>query len=278
AQAPRLKSFSFKLACLLKPWFLLLNLTFNPECYQTTVLSQVHHKNLVLLLGYCLEKGYNILVYEYVANGSLYDYLHGNAPRPGMLDWRMRLQIGLDVAQGLEYLHVGCTPSLIHRDVKSSNILLSAKYDAKVADFGLSKLMGNDASVMTLVKGTPSYIDPEYWATGTLSSKSDVYGFGVVLLELVTGRPPIQQSTSIHVEYRMMSHWVRTVLSGGGDIDTVLDPVLKFSVPAPNVEALWKVTELALQCVEPKGVHRPTMSMVVRELREAISLQEHVDK
>ncbi|KAG0588115.1 hypothetical protein KC19_2G216900 [Ceratodon purpureus] len=195
-----------------------------------------------------------------------------------MLDWRMRLQIGLDVAQGLEYLHVGCTPSLIHRDVKSSNILLSAKYDAKVADFGLSKLMGNDASVITLVKGTPGYIDPEYWATGTLSSKGDVYGFGVVLLELVTGRPPIQQSTSIHAEYRMMSHWVRTVLSGGGDIDTVLDPVLKSSVPAPNVEALWKVTELALQCVEPKGVHRPTMSMVVRELREAISLQEHVDK
>ncbi|KAG0553820.1 hypothetical protein KC19_12G041800 [Ceratodon purpureus] len=241
---------------------------------EITVLSQVHHKNLVLLLGYCLEKGYNILIYEYVANGSLYDYLHGNAQRPGMLDWRMRLQIGLDVAQGLEYLHVGCTPSLIHRDVKSSNILLSAKYDAKVTDFGLSKLMNDVASVMTQVKGTMGYLDPEYYSSNHLSSKSDVFGFGVVLLELVTGRPPIQQSTSIPAEYRNMSHWVRTVLSGGGDIDTVLDPVLKSSVPAPNVEALWKVTELALQCVEAKGVHRPTMSEVVQELREAISLQE----
>ncbi|KAH9326572.1 hypothetical protein KI387_006750, partial [Taxus chinensis] len=163
------------------------------------LLSRVHHKNLVSLLGYCNESRDLMLVYQFMSGGSLNDHLYGpDAFKYPNLDWRTRLKIALHAAQGLEYLHVGCTPKIIHRDVKSANILLDSNLNGKLADFGLSKVaMDDDASqVFTAVRGTPGYLDPKYFTSHMLTEKSDVYSFGVVLLEIICGRKPIDITLS----------------------------------------------------------------------------------
>ncbi|KAK9282510.1 hypothetical protein L1049_005430 [Liquidambar formosana] len=152
---------------------------------------RVHHINLVSLIGYCNEGTHMALVYEYMANGNLRQHLSeimGN-----VLNWQKRLQIAIDAAQGLEYLHNGCKPPIIHRDMKTANILLNERLQAKIADFGLSRDFKNegDSHVYTDAAGTPAYIDPEYQTTGKFHKKSDVYSFGVVLLELITGHQAI---------------------------------------------------------------------------------------
>ncbi|BBH02087.1 hypothetical protein Prudu_012547 [Prunus dulcis] len=162
---------------------------------EVELLSRVHHKNLVSLLGFCLEQGEQILVYEYVPNGDLLDSLSGKS---GIrLDWLRRLKIILGAARGLAYLHEHANPPIIHRDIKSNNILLDKDLTAKVADFGLSKSMADSGTdhVTTQVKGTMGYLDPEYYMTQQLTEKSDVYSFGVVMLELITARRPIEQGS-----------------------------------------------------------------------------------
>ncbi|CAK9266685.1 unnamed protein product, partial [Sphagnum jensenii] len=157
---------------------------------EVDVLSRANHQNLVSLIGYCLEDDQQMLIYEYMHKGSLYDHLYANE----QLDWTTRLHIALNASQGLEYLHSGCNPSIIHRDVKTSNILLpSDMKNAKVADFGLSRLTYGDhiTHMTTNVKGTAGYVDPEYFTSQCLSVKSDVYSFGVVLLEIISGRKVI---------------------------------------------------------------------------------------
>ncbi|CAI0426614.1 unnamed protein product, partial [Linum tenue] len=158
---------------------------------QVHLLSRIRHQNLVCLEGFCYESKQQILVYEYLPGGSLADYLYGI--QKVSLSWIRRLKIAVDAAKGLEYLHNGSDPRIIHRDVKCSNILLDKDMNARVCDFGLSKqLVQSDAShVTTVVKGTAGYLDPEYYSTQQLTEKSDVYSFGVVLLELICGREPL---------------------------------------------------------------------------------------
>eukprot|EP01018_Ginkgo_biloba_P026627 Gb_41623 [translate_table: standard] len=185
------------------------------------------------------------------------------------LDWERRLRIALNAAQGLEYLHTGCTPAIIHRDIKSANILLNDKMEAKIADFGLSKATPSDEAthVSTLVKGTIGYLDPQYNITNQLNESSDVYSFGVVILEIITGQSPVITQSSgdkMHIV-----SWVQQMLSNG-NIEGVVKQTL---VDNHTRDAVLKVTDVAMACTEPHSIRRPTISEVVEELREAIRLQ-----
>ncbi|CAO2185953.1 unnamed protein product [Urochloa humidicola] len=232
-------------------------------------LTRVHHRNLVSLIGYCKDKKHMALVYEYMEGGSLEGRLRGEASAATPLTWHQRLKIALGSAQGLEYLHKSCQPPLIHRDVKTQNILLSANLKAKIADFGLMKAFADEfmTHVTTHPAGTLGYLDPEYYNTSQLSEKSDVYSFGVVLLELITGHPPavpISDTESIHI-----SQWVREKLSEG-DIESIADPRMEGEY---DVNSVWKVSELALQCKEEPSRTRPAMSDVVVGLKECLELE-----
>ncbi|KAG9130669.1 hypothetical protein Leryth_018072 [Lithospermum erythrorhizon] len=167
--------------------------THNTKQFMTEValLSRIHHRNLVPLVGYCEEEYQRMLVYEYMHNGTLRDHINDTFNQKN-LDWLARLRIAEDAAKGLEYLHTGCNPSIIHRDVKTSNILLDINMRAKVSDFGLSRLAEEDLThVSSVARGTVGYLDPEYYANQQLTEKSDIYSFGVVLLELISGRKPV---------------------------------------------------------------------------------------
>lgn len=233
------------------------------------ILSRVHHRNLVSLIGFCYEQGEQMLVYEFMVNGTLHEWLLGKMKEP--LDWHRRLQIALGSARGLTYLHENIDPPIIHRDVKSANILLDDKLTAKVADFGLSKLAPdgdeNQQQMSTQVKGTLGYLDPQYYTMQQLSDRSDVYSFGVVLLEILSGRQPIERGKYIVRE-------VRTALDKGGlpAVRSLIDPSLA-DVPMQNIEPLL---DLALMCVEEKATDRPSMNEAVKQL-EAIAAQNHID-
>ncbi|CAK9266660.1 unnamed protein product [Sphagnum jensenii] len=242
---------------------------------EVDVLSRVNHRNLVSLIGYCLEDDQKMLIYEYMHKGSLCDHLYGHLSTSAneQLDWTTRLHIALNASQGLEYLHFGCNPNIIHHDVKTSNILLpSDMKNAKVANFGLSRLTyGEDIThIITNVKGTTGYLDPEYFTSQCLSVKSDVYSFGVVLLEIISGRKAIDTTLPNQKAWNLCD-WVQFNLQEG-NINKILDPIVKAS--NPNLDAIWKVAEIAIQCVEPKAIHRPIMTKVVEELRVAITFQE----
>ncbi|XXG57241.1 hypothetical protein AAC387_Pa03g4451 [Persea americana] len=156
------------------------------------LLMRVHHRNLVHFIGYCQEDGNMALIYKYMAQGHLGRHLSDS--NSDALSWNRRLHIVLDVAQGLEYLHNGCKPPIIYRDVKTANILLNERLEAKIEDFGLSKVFSDDFThVSTAVKGTFGYLDPKYYNSNNLTEKSDIYSFGVVLLQLITGKTAIVQ-------------------------------------------------------------------------------------
>ncbi|KQJ86226.1 hypothetical protein BRADI_4g04077v3 [Brachypodium distachyon] len=232
-------------------------------------LSRVHHRNLVSLIGYCKDKKHLALVYEYMHGGDLEDCLRGEASVATPLSWHQRLRIALDSAHGLEYLHKSCQPLLIHRDVKTKNILLTADLEAKISDFGLTKVFANEfmTHITTQPAGTLGYLDPEYYNTSRLSEKSDVYSFGVVLLELITGQPPavaVSDTESIHI-----AQWVRQKLSEG-NIESIADSKMGMEY---GVNSVWKVTELALRCKEQPSWERPTMTEVVAELNECLELE-----
>lgn len=229
------------------------------------LLSRVHHKNLVTLLGFSFEQGEQMLVYEFIPNGSLKDCLTGKS---GIrLDWKKRLRIALGSARGLSYLHELANPRIIHRDIKSNNILLDDRLNAKVADFGLSKPMGDSGRdhVTTQVKGTMGYMDPEYYMTNQLTEKSDVYSFGVLMLELITAKRPIERGRYIVRE-------VKTALDKTKDLyglHEILDPIIGLLTTLGGFE---KFVDLAMSCVEESGVDRPTMSEVVKEIETIMQL------
>ncbi|XP_065621932.1 LRR receptor-like serine/threonine-protein kinase IOS1 [Quercus suber] len=234
---------------------------------EVKLLMRVHHRNLTTLVGYCYEGPNMGLVYEYMANGDLDAHLSGK--NTNILSWEARLQIALDAAQGLEYLHYGCKPPIIHRDVKTTNILLNENLHAKLADFGLSKIFPTDGDthVSTFnVAGTPGYVDPEYSSSYRLTEKSDVYGFGVVLLKIITSRPVIEKfaDENIHI-----SQWVSFMLAQG-DIINIVDPRLQ---GAFNMNSAWKAVEIAMLCVSSTSTTRPTMSQVVAELKECLTTE-----
>ncbi|KAG8499124.1 hypothetical protein CXB51_005584 [Gossypium anomalum] len=224
------------------------------------LLSRVHHKNLVGLVGFCFDQGEQILVYEFMANGTLRESLSG---RSGIyLDWKRRLRIALGSARGLAYLHELANPPIIHRDIKSTNILLDENLTAKVADFGLSKLVSDSSKghVSTQVKGTLGYLDPEYYMTQQLTEKSDVYSFGVVMLELITAKQPIEKGKYVVRE-------VRSVMDTKDDehygLRELMDPCIR---SLGNLLGFGKFLELAMQCVEDSATDRPTMSDVVKAI------------
>ncbi|XP_041001735.1 LRR receptor-like serine/threonine-protein kinase IOS1 [Juglans microcarpa x Juglans regia] len=232
---------------------------------EVRLLTRVHHRNLTTLFGYCFEGTNMGLIFEYMANGDLEAQLSdGNAKT---LTWEDRLRIATETAQGLEYLHCGCKPPIVHRDVKTTNILLNENMQAKLADFGLSKIFPTDGDthVSTVVAGTPGYLDPEYHITNRLTEKSDVYSFGVVLLKIITGRPAIERSEArTHV-----SQFVRSMLAKG-DIKNIVDPRLHGNFDSNSV---WKAIEIAIGCVSPTAVERPTMSQVVADLKECMATE-----
>lgn len=224
------------------------------------LLSRVHHKNLVGLVGFCFEKGERMLVYEFIPNGTLSEALYGM--EGVQLDWSRRLKIALDSARGLAYLHDHANPPIIHRDVKSTNILLDEKMTAKVADFGLSLLVSDseEGQLCTNVKGTLGYLDPEYYMTQQLTAKSDVYSFGVVLLELIMAKPPIYEKKYIVREVKMALDMEDRLYCGLKD---VMDPVLQ---KMGDLLGFPRFLKLALQCVEEVAAERPSMNSIVREI------------
>lgn len=193
------------------------------------------------MIGYCKDKNHLALVYEYMPEGNLQDHLRGCTSKP--LPWEQRLQIALDAAQGLEYLHIACKPALIHRDVKSRNILLTAHLKANVADFGLTKAFSDsETHITTEPAGTMGYLDPEYFRSYHINEKSNVYSFGVVLLELITARTPvipISDSVFIHV-----GEWVHQGLDHG-NIESIVDVKMRGDY---DVNSVWKAANLALHC------------------------------
>ncbi|XP_019095495.1 PREDICTED: probable LRR receptor-like serine/threonine-protein kinase At5g59680 isoform X3 [Camelina sativa] len=231
---------------------------------EVDLLLRVHHTNLVSLVGYCDEGDHLALIYEYVPNGDLRQHLSGKGGKTIVINWGTRLRIAAEAALGLEYLHIGCTPPIVHRDVKTTNILLDEQYKAKLADFGLSRSfpVGGDSHVSTVIAGTPGYLDPEYYHTSRLGEKSDVYSFGIVLLEMISNQPVIDRN-------RAKSHitqWVGSQLNGG-DIAKIMDPKLNGDYDSRSA---WRALELAMSCADPTSVKRPTMSHVVIELKECL--------
>ncbi|XP_010038738.2 probable leucine-rich repeat receptor-like protein kinase At5g49770 [Eucalyptus grandis] len=228
------------------------------------LLSRVHHKNLVGLVGFCFEQGEQMLIYEFVPNGTLRASLSGKS---GIhLDWRRRLRISLGSARGIAYLHDLANPPIIHRDIKSTNILLDENLMAKVADFGLSKLVSDSEKghVSTQVKGTLGYLDPEYYMTQQLTEKSDVYSFGVVMLELITARQPIEKGKYIVRE-------VRTAMDAKDDEYYGLREKIDPSIRNPGYLVSFAIfLELAMRCVEESALDRPTMSEVVKTIESIL--------
>lgn len=226
-------------------------------------LGRIRHRNIVRLLAFCSNKETNLLVYEYLPNGSLGEVLHGK--RGMYLEWDTRLKIGIEAAKGICYLHHDCSPLILHRDVKSNNILLNSDFEAHVADFGLAKFLQNSGTseCMSAIAGSYGYIAPEYAYTLKVDEKSDVYSFGVVLLELVTGRRPVgdfgEEGMDIVQWTKIKTNWIKE------GVVKVLDERLK-NVP---VDEAMQVFFVAMLCVQEQSVERPTMREVVQMLAQA---------
>jgi len=238
------------------------------------LLSRVHHKNLVTLLGYCIgESGQHMLIYDHLSEGSLRDHLYGQRAGLSKLDWKSRLKIAIDAAEGLQYLHVCCTPMIIHRDVKSTNIILDSDLNGKLGDFGLSMMtMDRKAPIDTLVAGTYGYADPEYVMSGVLTQKSDVYSFGVVLLEIICGRKPIDRT--LPEEEKSLPEWVRNYVGIKENPVKIVEIIDKKMDGNYDMKSITIVAKLALRCIEETSSWRPSMSEVVGELKEAFMYEK----
>ncbi|XP_062079175.1 wall-associated receptor kinase-like 9 isoform X2 [Humulus lupulus] len=239
---------------------------------EVVILTQINHRNVVKLLGCCLETDVPLLVYEFVSNGTLSEYIHDkNAEFP--FTWSMRLRIATEIAGALSYLHSAASFPIYHRDVKSTNILLDEKLRAKVADFGTSRTISLEQThLTTLVYGTFGYLDPEYFQSSQFTDKSDVYSFGVILVELLTGQKAI--STARSVEGRSLAtYFIMTMEENSSSLFDILDgQVLK---EAPK-EEIVVVADLAQRCLHLSGRNRPTMKEVAMEL-ERIQVIDNKD-
>ncbi|KAL2345490.1 hypothetical protein Fmac_006775 [Flemingia macrophylla] len=243
---------------------------------EVEMLSRLHHRNLVKLVGYYSNRdsSQNLLCYELVPNGSLEAWLHGPLGINCPLDWDTRMKIALDAARGLSYLHEDSQPCVIHRDFKASNILLENNFHAKVADFGLAKQApeGRSNYLSTRVMGTFGYVAPEYAMTGHLLVKSDVYSYGVVLLELLTGRKPVDMSQPTGQENLVT--WARPILRDKDRLEEIADPRLGGKYP---MEDFVRVCTIAAACVAPEANQRPTMGEVVQSLKMVQRITEYHD-
>ncbi|CAL1392370.1 unnamed protein product [Linum trigynum] len=232
---------------------------------EVDIISRVHHRHLVSLVGYCISDSERLLVYEYVPNNTLDFHLHEEGIP--VLDWPHRIKIAAGAARGLAYLHQDCNPRIIHRDIKSSNILLDINFEAKVSDFGLAKLNPDAYTHLTTrVMGTYGYVAPEYATSGKLTEKSDVYSFGVVLLELITGQKPLDPTQSPGKESLVerarpfMSHALVS-----GELGGLIDPRLDKNYVE---EEMFRMIEAAAACVRHSAAKRPRMEQIVRALSD----------
>ncbi|KAJ1690292.1 hypothetical protein LUZ63_014447 [Rhynchospora breviuscula] len=234
---------------------------------EVRILSQVNHRNLVRLLGCCVDLAQPLMVYEFIPNGTLADHLRGfRSP----LSWQQRLSIAHQTAEGLAYLHFSAVPPIYHRDVKSTNILLDEELNAKVSDFGLSRLAESDLShISTCAQGTIGYIDPEYYRNFQLTDKSDVYSFGVVLLELLTSQKAID-FTRPSDDVNLAIYVQRLVLEGR--MMDVVDSVIKKDATEMELDAMKATGFLAMSCLEESRQNRPSMRQVTEEIEYIMTL------
>ncbi|XP_078434091.1 putative serine/threonine-protein kinase At1g01540 isoform X2 [Wolffia australiana] len=239
---------------------------------EVEAIGRIRHKNLVRLLGYCAEGAHRMLVYEFVDNGNLDQWLHGNIGSACPLSWDTRMNIILGTAKGLVYLHEGLEPKIVHRDIKSSNILIDKQWNPRVSDFGLAKMLGSERSyVTTRVMGTFGYVAPEYAKTGMLNEKSDVYSFGILVMEIISGRSPVDYSRPPG-EVSLVD-WLKTMVTDR-NADGILDPRIPDKPPS---RALKKALLVALRCVDPDSQKRPKMGHVIHMLEiEDLSYREEM--
>ncbi|KAL7130990.1 hypothetical protein ABFS83_13G169100 [Erythranthe nasuta] len=230
---------------------------------EVLMLSLLHHTNLVSLVGYCAEGDQRILVYEYMANGSLENHLLNLAPDKKPLDWETRMRIAQGAAKGLEYLHETANPPVIYRDFKASNILLDGEFNPKLSDFGLAKISpaGGKPYVSTRVMGTYGYCAPEYASTGQLTTKSDVYSFGVVFLEMITGRRVVDNSKPS--EEQNLLDWARPLFKDKKKFHLMADPLLNGNYPE---KGLNQALAIAAMCLQEDATTRPLITDVVSAL------------
>ncbi|EOA20477.1 hypothetical protein CARUB_v10000789mg [Capsella rubella] len=240
---------------------------------EVEAIGRVRHKNLVRLLGYCVEGAHRMLVYEYVDNGNLEQWLHGGGLGfKSPLTWEIRMNIVLGTAKGLMYLHEGLEPKVVHRDIKSSNILLDKQWNSKVSDFGLAKLLGSEMSyVTTRVMGTFGYVAPEYASTGMLNERSDIYSFGVLVMEIISGRSPVDYSRAPG-EVNLVE-WLKRMVTNR-EAEGVLDPRM---IEKPSLRSLKRTLLVALRCVDPNAQKRPKMGHIIHML-EAEDLNSKDDR
>jgi hypothetical protein len=232
---------------------------------EVDVLGRLRHRNIVRLLGYCYNYSNPMLIYEYMPNGSLADALHGKNSFNNLLaDWVTRYNIAVGIAQGLCYLHHDCSPLVIHRDVKSNNILLDSNLDARVADFGVAKLVESNEAMSTIA-GSYGYIAPEYAYTLKVDEKSDIYSFGVVLMELLTGKRPVEPEFG---EAMNIAEWVRSKFRIKDGKEEALDQNVAASSNSVK-EEMMLVLRIALVCTSRLPTDRPSMRDVVTMLRKA---------
>ncbi|XP_073000703.1 probable receptor-like protein kinase At1g80640 [Typha latifolia] len=224
------------------------------------LLGRIRHPNIVPLLGYCVHEEKRLLVYELMQNGSLETQLHG--PSHGTaLSWHIRMKIALDIARGLEYLHEHCNPPVIHRDIKSSNILLDSEFNAKISDFGIAVTGGNLNKGSIKLSGTLGYVAPEYLLDGKLTEKSDVYAFGVVLLELLMGRKPVEKMTPSQCQ--SIVTWAMPQLTDRSKVPNIVDPVIRDKM---DLKHLYQVAAVAVLCIQPEPSYRPLITDVLHSL------------
>ncbi|XP_060209794.1 proline-rich receptor-like protein kinase PERK1 [Lycium barbarum] len=238
---------------------------------EVEIISRVHHKHLVSLVGYCITGAQRLLVYEFVPNNTLEFHLHGKGRPP--LDWPMRLKIAVGSAKGLAYLHEDCQPKIIHRDIKAANILIDFNFEAKVADFGLAKLTSDvNTHVSTRVMGTFGYLAPEYASSGKLTDKSDVFSFGVMLLELITGCRPVDSNQS-YIENSLVD-WARPLLTQALEdekFDALVDRRLGNDY---NHNEMARMVACCAASVRHSAKRRPKMTQVLKALEGDVSLSD----
>ncbi|XP_077216123.1 putative wall-associated receptor kinase-like 16 [Tasmannia lanceolata] len=236
---------------------------------EISILLQINHRNVVKLLGCCLETEVPLLVYEFISNGTLFQHVHEKS-HASSISWENRLRIASEAAGALAYLHSATSLPIIHRDVKSTNILLDENYTAKVSDFGASKLVPLDyTEITTLVQGTLGYLDPEYFQTSQLTEKSDVYSFGVVLLELLTGEQPVSSGRS-EKERNLSMYFISSMKE-----NRLFEILEKRVVDEGGTKQIYAVADLAKRCLRMRGEERPTMKEVVVELDGLRRLEVH---
>ncbi|KAL3038977.1 hypothetical protein AAZX31_01G162100 [Glycine max] len=238
------------------------------------IISRVHHRHLVSLVGYSISGGQRMLVYEFIPNNTLEYHLHGKG-RPTM-DWPTRMRIAIGSAKGLAYLHEDCHPRIIHRDIKAANVLIDDSFEAKVADFGLAKLTtDNNTHVSTRVMGTFGYLAPEYASSGKLTEKSDVFSFGVMLLELITGKRPVDHTNAMDDS---LVDWARPLLTRGleedGNFGELVDAFLEGNY---DPQELSRMAACAAGSIRHSAKKRPKMSQIVRILEGDVSLDDLKD-